>query len=95
MTFFKKFFKKTNYNQITICNYCDTDSTEEKTKKCDDCSSHICVECYAEHKLCYNCNEKYDEWANSLQKVKISSLKEKKYNTKEYKYELDLSHTMI
>jgi hypothetical protein len=45
--------------------------------------------------MCYSCDQEYEKWANSLQKVKISSLKEKKYNTKEYKYELDLSHTMI
>jgi hypothetical protein len=91
MSFLKKIFKTVQYEQIVICNYCDSDC--EAHKKCDNCSEKICVECYKEHKMCYSCDQEYEKWARSLQKINNEKTKKTQYNIENKSSEL--TYTLI
>lgn len=82
MTFIKNIFKKNSYgNKVENCDYCSTFHKSFKT--CGNCTKKICTSCYEENKLCINCDEEYDEWVTSLQKLKETNEKKQKYNYKE------------
>jgi len=70
-------FFKNKGEILDDCNYCV--GMYKKSKTCGNCSTKICVSCYKENKLCIRCDEEYEEWANSLQKLKDQKDKEKKY----------------
>ena len=87
MTFIKNMFKKNSYGNVENCDYCTT--FHKSLKTCGNCSKKICTSCYIDNKLCINCDEEYEQWVISLQKLKGKTEKKKKYNYSE-EAELDL-----
>ena len=79
------------YNGINLDNKCDyCGEMNKKNKTCDDCSKNICVNCYKENILCINCDERYNEWAEKLQNLKIESEKKEQYSEAGQDLELHL-----
>lgn len=79
------------YNGINLDNKCDyCGEMNKKNKTCDDCSKNICVNCYKTNILCINCDEKYNEWVEKLQNLKIESEKKEQYSEAGQDLELHL-----
>lgn len=89
MSFLKKMLtKKYDTNLDNKCDYCREINKNNKT--CGDCSKKICVNCYKENILCINCDEKYNEWVEELQNLKIKSEKKEQYSEAGQDLELHL-----
>ena len=86
MTFLKRLMRK---DQVETCDYCNT--FHKNLKTCGNCPKKICTVCYEKEKLCMNCDEEYEEWVTSLQKLKDKTEKKNKY----YKYNEEAELTLL
>ena len=87
--FSNSFANSTSFKTVFLNKFLTNSLSSKSLKTCGNCPNKICVSCYDQEKLCINCDEEYEEWVTSLQKLKDKTEKKKKYNYKE-EAELDL-----
>ena len=93
MSFFKKLFTKQKDYSNTLqieeneCSHCN-DIPHDKLKKCQECGErNVCKMCfYNGNIMCKTCDDKYNQWANAVQKEGIKAEKQEKYGYKNDKH---------